>query len=157
MSSPAIDFTPEWIQRSLEIVQCYQQLLGKELISPVGTDEEVARRLFEAPFVVVAHGTEADPLLNYGNQQALALWKATPDQLLGMPSRLTAEPMEREERAQMLEQTTRQGYIDDYRGVRISLSGQRFLIEQAVVWNLKDAAGNPAGQAATFADWTPLS
>ncbi|MEA3642760.1 MAG: MEKHLA domain-containing protein [Lamprobacter sp.] len=43
------------------------------------------------------------------------------------------------------------GFIDDYRGVRVSASGRRFMIEQASVWNLTDAQGRPAGQAATFA------
>jgi len=28
--------------------------------------------LFEAPFVLISHGTEEDPILNYGNR--LALW-----------------------------------------------------------------------------------
>jgi hypothetical protein len=51
----------------------------------------------------------------------------------------------------------RDGYVDDYRGVRISSSGKRFLIEEAIVWNLVDAAGNRVGQAATFSQWKPLN
>ena len=66
---------------------------------------------------------------------------------------MTAEPMHRDERAQLLERTTRDGYVDDYRGIRISSSGRRFQIEQAVVWNLTDESGDYAGQAATFTDW----
>ena len=50
----------------------------------------------------------------------------------------------------------RDGYVDDYRGIRISKSGRRFRIEQAIVWNLIDAAGHLHGQAATFDAWTPL-
>ena len=73
------------------------------------------------------------------------------------PSRLTAEPMHRDERAEMLRRTSRDGYIDDYRGVRISTTGRRFLIERATVWNVLDTAGQPAGQAATFSDWSTLS
>src|SRR3990172_8531438 len=42
------------------------------------------------------------------------------------------------------------GFIETYRGVRISRSGRRFLIEQATVWNILDANGRSAGQAATF-------
>lgn len=30
------------------------------------------------------------------------------------------------------------------------------MIEQATVWNLTDAQGRPAGQAATFAKWAML-
>lgn len=72
------------------------------------------------------------------------------------PSRLTAEPMNREERARMLEQARTHGYISDYRGIRISLSGKRFLVERATVWNLHKTDGTPLGQAATFSDWTFL-
>jgi len=48
------------------------------------------------------------------------------------------------------------GPVDDYSGIRISQSGRRFRIEQAIVWNLIDAAGHLCGQAATFDTWTPL-
>jgi hypothetical protein len=48
------------------------------------------------------------------------------------------------------------GFVDDYAGVRISRTGKRFRIEQAIVWNVVDAEGKDHGQAATFAHWTPL-
>ena len=37
------------------------------------------------------------------------------------------------------------GYIDDYSGVRISASGRRFVIRDAVVWNVVDAQGRHHG------------
>lgn len=49
-----------------------------------------------------------------------------------------------------------QGYIDDYKGVRISSTGKRFLIKQCIVWEVFDAAGVRRGQAATFDDIEPL-
>jgi hypothetical protein len=49
--------------------------------------------------------------------------------------------------------TNTQGYIDNYQGIRISRTGQRFLIKQAIIWNLTDALGQKCGQAATFSDW----
>ena len=49
--------------------------------------------------------------------------------------------------------TTPDGYVDDYRGIRISSSGRRFEIDRATVWNLRDAAQAYAGQAATFSTW----
>ena len=50
----------------------------------------------------------------------------------------------------------RDGYIDDYAGVRVSSRGRRFRITQATVWNLVDAAGVLHGQAATFDRWLRL-
>jgi len=49
------------------------------------------------------------------------------------------------------------GFIDDYAGVRVAASGRRFRIEQAVVWNLLDDAGQRHGQAATFEHWLDIS
>ena len=70
-----------------------------------------------------------------------------------MPSRWTAEAPNRAERAQLLVEVTARGFIDDYSGMRIAQTGQRFLIEQATVWNLTDNAGRYGGQAATFRAW----
>ena len=72
------------------------------------------------------------------------------------PSRLTAEPVNREERARMLTQARANGYIRDYRGIRIAHSGKRFLVERATIWSLHKPDGTPLGQAATFSDWAFL-
>jgi len=138
------------------LLDSFARRLGRELILREGSIREQAERLFLAPCVVVAHGTEADPILNYGNAAALALWEMTAEELRRTPSRLTAEPVHRDERDRLLERTRRDGYVDDYSGVRISASGRRFRIERAIVWNLTDPAGGFRGQAATFDHWTPL-
>ena len=122
----------------------------------VGRREEQAHALFHAPVVTVSHGTQDDPILNYGSQLALTLWEMTWEELVQTPSRLTAEPVNRAEREQMLERARVQGYLDQYRGIRITYSGRRFLIEQAIVWNVVDPAGRRQGQAATFSRWTFL-
>ena len=103
--------------------------------------------------MIVSHDTSEDPKLNYGNRKALELWEARSDQLIGMPSRKTAEPMHRDERAKMLAETGTNGYFKGYQGIRISLTGRRFFIENATIWNLVDKAGDAAGQAATFSEW----
>jgi hypothetical protein len=56
----------------------------------------------------------------------------------------------------LLATVARQGFIDDYRGVRIAKSGGRFVIEQATVWNLLDENRAHYGQAATFSHWRYL-
>ena len=126
---------------------------GRELLAGVSNPEELAQKVFEAPFVVVSHGTEADPVLNYGNRTALALWEMSWDELTRTPSRLTAEAPNREERAKLLEAVARRGFIDDYSGVRISKSGRRFRISRATVWNLMTVDGKSCGHAAMFDRW----
>lgn len=141
------------VLRSRQLLDSYAHWLGKELLQRSGDAVEDARRLFEAPFVVVSHGIEADPVLNYGNSVALNLWELDWEQFCSIPSRLTAEPMHRDERARMLAMTQQKGYFDKYAGIRISSTGQRFQIDEALIWNVLDESGNPAGQAATFANW----
>lgn len=145
-----------WIDWTQVLLDSFARRLGRELIDRAGGALAQSQRLFEAPFVVVSHGTQADPILNYANRTALELWEMPLAQLLQTPSRLTAEPVHRDERARLMQRTLEQGYVDDYRGVRISATGKRFLIERAIVWNLHDALGERVGQAATFDAWTPL-
>lgn len=152
---------PAWMQPQLltwcqYLLDSYAYWVKQELIAREGGVSEQARRLFDSPFVVASHGTQSDPILNYGNCAALTLWEMDWAQFTRTPSRLTAEPINREERARMLAQAKRQGYISDYRGVRISSSGKRFLVERATIWSIQDPAGVVIGQGATFSHWQRL-
>lgn len=154
---PSPDSDPlRWIDHTQTLLDSFHHWLGRELISRNGAREEQARLLFEAPFVVVSHGTESDPILNYGNRTALGLWEIDIETFLQTPSRQTAEPVHRDERDRLLERTTRDGFVDDYQGIRISHRGRRFRIDRAIVWNLHDATGQRVGQAATFSQWQYL-
>jgi hypothetical protein len=76
--------------------------------------------LFYAPFVLVSHGTQPNPIFNYGNRSALDLWGLTWPELLATPLRATVEGEEiAQERQKMLDLVKKQGYINDYHGVRI--------------------------------------
>lgn len=136
------------------LVRSYQHFTGRKLIAEHGSAAELVQALDEAPFVLVSHGTEADPILNYGNATALELWEMPWDEFTKTPSRLTAEAPNREERARLLAAVTAHGFIDNYSGVRISKTGRRFLITQATVWNLLTEEGLPCGQAASFKSWS---
>jgi len=149
-NNPAVIAQTQLIARSLDHWTGRALLPG--LFNPLG----LAKNVFEAPFVLVSHGTEADPVLNYGNAAALALWEMPWDELTRTPSRLTAEAPNREERARLLVAVTQRGYIDDYSGIRISKTGRRFRITQATVWNLLSETSQTCGQAAMFARWELL-
>lgn len=148
---------PDVVEWSRWLLDSYRHWTGRELIERVGVPERESGALFESLLVVVSHGTEADPILNYGNRTALVLWEMTWEQLIKTPSRLTAEPDNRAERERMLEQARIHGYFDGYRGVRVSSTGRRFLVENALIWTVLDRSGNRTGQAATFAQWKWLA
>ena len=144
---------PKQVAWTRVLLDSFRRWTGRELIERGGSAEDQAQRLFEAPFVVASHGTETDPILNYGNRAALDLWEMEWTEFSCTPSRLTAEPVNRAERERMLAEAAARGFYADYRGVRISRSGRRFLVENALVWNLLDADNRPRGQAATFSQW----
>lgn len=149
--------SPQWLLHTQVLLDSFQKYLGRELIQRSDDPEDEARRLFEAPFVVVSHGTQEDPILNYGNRTALNLWEMDASTLTSMPSRLTAEPMHQDERAEMMARALRDGFVDDYQGIRISSSGKRFHISNAIIWNLVNLSGQRVGQAATFSQWQPIT
>jgi hypothetical protein len=134
----------------------HARLVGAPLLpDDIGDDDAArARWLYEdAPFCVLAHNTEADPRFVYANRAAQACFEYGWDEFTGLPSRLSAEAPDRAERQRLLDAVTRDGFIGDYRGIRIAKSGRRFRIESAVVWQLIDEAGTLHGQAAAFGDW----
>jgi hypothetical protein len=148
-SLPAVE--PECLEL---LVRSYRLLTGREL--PLAPATDLPSALWLAPAAIVAHGTEPDPVFFYGNRLALVLFEMDFAEFTRLPSRLSAEPLLRAERARLLERVSRQGFVDDYAGVRIAASGRRFRIGRATVWNLVDDEGRRHGQAAMFAHWTPL-
>ena len=136
--------------------ESFRYYLGRDLIDPTLSEVAAAREAFFAPFVLLSHGTAADPIFNYGNKTALALFEMSWQELTVLPSRKSAELPNRIERARLLNEVSSKGCIEDYSGVRISKSGKRFAIAQATVWNLIDKNGGYYGQAAVFCDWKYL-
>jgi hypothetical protein len=144
------------ITHSLRLLRSYRHWTGRELMAETGPPEAVAERLYHHPAVVLSHGAEADPILNYGNAAALQLWEMTWDEFTKTPSRLTAEPVAQEERARLLVEAAKRGYLDHYRGIRISRTGRRFVVEGAIVWTVLDEDDRVIGQAATFDRWSSV-
>jgi hypothetical protein len=153
------------IQHSRFLYQSFQKWTGEALVAlpddlamlaSSNPDLAIAQALFDAPFAILSHGQETDPILNYGNQTALTLWQMNWANFTQMPSRLTAEPISRQERDRLLAEAAAHGFISGYRGVRIASTGARFWIEDAMIWDVLDDLGNKRGQAARFDTWTPL-
>ncbi|HWI12959.1 MAG TPA: MEKHLA domain-containing protein [Burkholderiales bacterium] len=134
------------------LLDSYERLLHAPLV-PHGERMQRAQALYESPIVVVSHDTAADPVFNYANLAAQRLFELDWESFVRLPSRLSAGPVHRDERQRLLAIVTRQGYIDDYSGIRVASSGRQFRIAQATVWNVAHADGKYAGQAACFSRW----
>jgi hypothetical protein len=134
----------------------FHRLIGRNLVDPHLSDLNAAKAIYFAPYVVVSHDITIDPIFNYGNRAALDLFELSWTNFTALPSRKSAEMPDREARSRLLQEVSAKGYIDYYSGIRISSSGKRFQIDNAIVWNLIAAEGRHCGQAATFSDWKYL-
>ena len=133
------------------LTESYQRVVGKPLLDPTLGPTWLYRN---ARFIVVAHNTDPDPRFVYANQSAQDLFGYGWDEFTSLPSRLSAEAPDREERQRLLDAVATNGFIENYRGLRVRKSGSRFWMEDGLVWQLVDADGKYRGQAATFSQWT---
>jgi hypothetical protein len=169
--SPALLTDPApWLTQPTQtavarILASHQRALEQPLLGGLPADAtplQSAQALFAAEMVVLAHDGadptgDPGPRLIYANRAAMALWRRPWAELVGMPSRLTAEPAERASRARDLGGVQRNHAIRDYSGVRVDSHGRRFRIAGARVWTLWSGdpgdANETCGQAAAFSDW----
>lgn len=136
------------------LTSSYVRLVGKPLVPVDVVVADLAHWLYEdAGFCVLAHDTEADPRFIYANKAAQLLFDYSWDEFIGLPSRLSAEPAERDERQKLLDEVAKHGFASHYAGIRISKSGRRFWIDDGTIWQLIDQGGTLHGQAAVFKRW----
>ena len=147
----------EVLQRHVAILcNSYRHWTGRMLLDNAHDPRTTVDALWTAPFAVVSHGTQPEPVFNYANQLALQLFEMSWEEFTVLPSRLSAEAPNQAERARLLDAVSRQGYIDNYAGIRIAKSGTRFMIRDATIWNLLTEAGEYYGQAALIRRWEVL-
>lgn len=137
------------------LVDSYQNLLRRSFMEHASEDAQ-GLALFTAEFALLSHNTDPDPLFNYANRKAMDLFELSWDELIGMPSRLSVEPENHQARERVMAQVTATGFVENYTGIRVSKTGRRFRIDNAVIWNLYDRQGEYRGQAACFSDWVYL-
>jgi len=136
------------------LISSYRRTVGGEPAFIAHAEHPSAKWLYEqATHCVLAHNTDPDPHFIYANKAAQARFEYDFDEITRLPSRLSAEPVDRTERQKLLDAVARRGFATGYSGLRIAKSGRRFFIEDGVVWQLIDVDGAVRGQAATFAHW----
>lgn len=134
----------------------YAHWTNKKLIATDRGPEALILALFEAPFAVVSHGIENDPIFNFGNKTALELFELEWGRFIQVPSRESVDMTSRSERDKLMQRVTTNGYMDHYSGIRISSSGSRFSIDDATIWNIIDTNNIYYGQAAMFENWKTI-
>ncbi len=84
------------------LVASYEQLTRRTLVPEESSPGQVADWLHEAPFGLLAHDTSADPVLVYANRTAQNLFGYDWEEFVGLPSRLSAGPEDRQAREVLL-------------------------------------------------------
>ena len=114
-----------------------RELTGSALLPrPNASPAECSSLADNQHLCVLSHGTEDDPIFNYATAAALDLFEYDWDTFVEMPSRLSAEAEEQAERARLLEKVATDGFVSNYKGVRVTRTGRRFMIRDCVIWNL---------------------
>jgi hypothetical protein len=139
-----------------QITSSLKQLAGIEIVDFSKSTEEQAIQVFNAAYILLAHNASDDPVFNYGNKEALKLFEMTWEEFTSLHSKYSAEQDEREQRERFLAEVRKNGYADNYSGIRISKSGKRFEIKNVLLWNVFDEDNNRIGQAAMFKDYRYL-
>jgi hypothetical protein len=116
------------------LLQSHLRVVRRPLVGPSVPPRELARWLYrDTPIALLAHRPGADPQFCYANLAAQRHFGYSWD-----------------ERERLLRDVARDGFSDDYRGLRVTKSGVPFWIENTTVWNLIDADGRLHGQAAAI-------
>jgi hypothetical protein len=104
-------------------------------------------------YVLISHGTESNPIYNFGNKAALEAFVRTWDSLLELPSAQSVVLRSQDEvlRNKLMQQVTEQGFVEGASGIRVRGDRKFIQLVNAVVWNCHDDnTGDYIGQAALF-------
>jgi len=134
------------------LLDSHRRLFDRPLLRSKGI-RLAAQELFVLDQVVLCHDGSEDPCFLYANRAALQLFSRSWDEMVGLPSRLSAAASQRLNRRQLLERVRRNQTISNYCGERMDSNGRRFRFRGARLWNLVDAEQHYRGQAACFSDW----
>lgn len=101
-------------------------------------------------FGVLSHGTQPDPIFNYGNKASLELFGYKIEELCRTASRLSTVPELMNDRDTLIQdiETRGYGYIAD--AVRVKYDGELFVIDSILVWTVFDEADKRIGLAAVY-------
>ncbi|KAJ3119324.1 hypothetical protein HK098_005591 [Nowakowskiella sp. JEL0407] len=162
MKTPQLFQTAENLLLVLRILKSHRHLVGRSLLnepsikeldklSPPITEENIAsfhqitNLVFNAPFAVLSHSgtpfTNNDPIFNFVNQKAIDAFGYSVTDFLTIPSRKSAQPANQAERELFMKTVAKNGFVENYSGIRVKSSGELFAIRNGTVWNVLDESG----------------
>lgn len=137
---------------AIAMARSYRQLTGEDVVED-DSSGDIGDALYEADDLLLCHDGAADPLFTYANEAAQQVFELGWNEFIGMPSRLSAAPDAQTDRNELISQATESGFFTGYSGVRVSSSGRKFVIQDAVLWRVSDEAGHVLGLACRVPKW----
>ena len=142
------NFQDAFVQK---VLASHLRVVGQPLLAGL-----TARDVWSGDFALLTHRGDAQAILNYGNRFVLDLWACDWAQFTITPSSATAPEDGRAERAAMMQQVVRDGFVRGYDGPRVSRTGRLFLIQDVTIWRLLDVSGGNFGIGAFFRQYRYL-
>ncbi len=138
------------------ITTSYEDTFQEPILTSIESYEsniDKGKALFNMRNPLIAHNHTKIPCLIYANAAALSLWNYEWNQMIGMPSHLTAPKNKRKQRQEILEKSLKLDKIIGYEGIRVDSNGKLFSIKNTKIWTILDKDNCVYGQAATFNNW----
>lgn len=131
------------------------QGVGEDLYSGGDRSDQARLRWVDrqAPFALLGHDGGDDPRFIYVNATACRVFEYAREEMIGMPSRLSAAADARQGRSDDIGKVHEQGFIGGYAGTRVTSNGCLFPIERGELWLFADEQGRNDCVAARV--WTP--
>ncbi|MCD0470527.1 MEKHLA domain-containing protein [Flavobacterium sp. JAS] len=140
----------KWYPLIKQIDDCFLALNGTNLPCPGDIKDRYKWLHEQANYSILGVDNSADSIFIYANQYALSCFKYTHEELLSLPSKLSASETNRAARAVLFEKVNQNGIVYNYSAPRVDKYGNSFTIHDAIIWKLEDKSGNVLGQAALF-------
>ena len=135
------------VEKISKFLEFAQQSFNKHTnkLLPLDKNRDLISSFDECLLPIASHDTNG--FFNYLNKSALSLFKVTKDQVIGRSTTMTAPKSEQKQRNELLNQVNSHGFIDNYKGIRVTSDGELFQIEDATIWNVVDKNSHKMGQA----------
>ena len=135
------------VEKINKFLEFAQQSFNKHTnkLLPLDKNKDFISSFDECLLPIASHDTNG--FFNYLNKAALSLFKVTKDQVIGRSTTMTAPKSEQKQRNELLNQVNSHGFIDNYKGIRVTSDGELFQIEDATIWNVVDKNSHKMGQA----------
>lgn len=116
-------------------------------IQNVTTTEELDQN---ERFGILSHGTQPDPIYNYGNRASLILFDQTLENLCKTASRYSTVESLMEDREQLIQQINSVGHGTISNAIRTTTKGKLFVMETIWIWHVYHPDGRRIGLAALY-------